>query len=211
MLSNHRLNNDIYCLTTGLIVCFPLEGTCSIGEAHVWFPLDITAINQNTTLTIIQDNPIIASHNKAFFNTFNQLSYHLLSAHDVSILNHQYRQKHNTIVAKIPKHQLIAFLITVNKFAFGQSSLVWIVFISLTLHFAQNQLQLLLWAKVIEDIVTIHIIANHNINLLMFSIYSKLLTRNCICATSISLVTKWCTNSTSSINFLNSIRSCRNS
>ncbi len=128
------------------------------------------ATNQNTKLTIIHANNIIVSQINAFFNTFRQLSYHLLSAHDVSIKNHQYRQKHRTMVVNIPKHQLIAFFIVVNRFGLtclssvcGSSS--WLI-----KHIDQNQKEQFSLAKTIDGNVNIHsIIPNEDI--IIFCIY----------------------------------------
>ena len=116
--------------------------TGSTPADSVWFHEDIAQTNRNTTLTIIHANNMIASQINAFFNIFHQLSYHLLSAQDVSIWNHQYIQKHSTTVAKIPRHRFIAFLITSNNVASGCLS-VCTVFISSTWQSHHRLLQLL--------------------------------------------------------------------
>ena len=108
----------------------------------VWFHEDIAATNRNITLTIIHANNMIANHIKAFFRIFHQASYHLLSAQDVSIWNHQYIQKHRTTVASIPRHQFIAFLITSNNVESGCFS-VCTVFMSFTWQSHHRLLQLL--------------------------------------------------------------------
>ena len=104
----------------------------STGAHWVWFHQDIVQTNQNITLTIIRANRIIPSQIRAFLRVFIQSSYHIVSGHEVSILNHAYRQKHKTMVAKIARHRLIAFLIVSNNPEFTLSSFVWMVFISST-------------------------------------------------------------------------------
>ena len=67
---------------------------------------------------------MIASHNAAFFNIFNPASYHLLSHHDVSILNHPYIHINVAIVANKDNTKLMVLLIVVSNVGFGASSVL---------------------------------------------------------------------------------------
>ena len=137
----------------------------------VWFHPDNVDTNQNTTLTIIHANHIMANQISAFLRTFHPPSYHFESAHDVNILNHQYIQKHNVTVARIPRHRLIAFLTVSNKPALVLGSFVWMVSTPSTWHFFQYALQSFC-ANVIGDIVTtIDVIAQKNVNNLYINVF----------------------------------------
>jgi hypothetical protein len=67
--------------------------------------------NRNITLTIIQDNPIIARPIAAYLSTPRPFSYFFSSPAAVTIRKPPYKQITKAIVARIPRIQLIAFLI----------------------------------------------------------------------------------------------------
>jgi hypothetical protein len=112
---------------------------------------------------------MIASQSKAFFNTFHQLSYHLLSAQDVSIWNHQYIQKHNTTVARIPRHQFIAFLIVSNNLEFGWSS-VCMVFMS-SIWQSPHRLLQFSWANRKPELMNSHAMMNQIYKISLFIVF----------------------------------------
>ena len=139
----------------------------------VWLPHDNVPTNRKTTLTIIHDKRIIASHSAAFLSTFHQASYHLLSHPDVSILNPQYIHIHSATVARIQRIQLIAFLIVSSSHELTLSSLVWIVWMSDTWHFSHHLLQsVLASAKVMLGIEDNHKTANHSDIISLFIVLS---------------------------------------
>ena len=67
-------------------------------------------MSQNIKLTINRDVHMIANQMAAFFSMPSQSLYFLLSHHDVSIINHAYKHKHNATVAKIHNTRFMAVL-----------------------------------------------------------------------------------------------------
>jgi hypothetical protein len=63
----------------------------------------------------------MTSHIAAFLIIFNQASYHLLSPHDVNILNHAYIISTTATVANMARAQLIAFAIVSSNESLGLS------------------------------------------------------------------------------------------
>ena len=114
----------------------------------------------------------MANHSAAFLRTVFQASNHLLSHHDVSILNHPYIHIHRATVARIHKIQFIALLIVSNNPEFTLSSCVRITFISSTWHLAQNLLQSHVSAiTVLIGIADTHKTSNHKDARIQFQIY----------------------------------------
>ena len=128
--------------------------------------------NQIIALTINHDNQIIANHNAAFFRVFNPASYHLLSPHDVSILNQAYRQIHNAMVAKIPKIQFIVFFIVSSNADEGHSSVPITLRIPGTNHKGSSQNQL---AKHVHGIMLLANMFSHNATMIQYNVFFILL------------------------------------
>ena len=63
----------------------------------------------------------MTSHIAAFLIIFNQASYHLLSPHEVNILNHAYIISTTATVANMARAQLIAFAIVSSNESLGLS------------------------------------------------------------------------------------------